>query len=135
MEYTRLLFDFGLVVLIWIVQLLIYPGFKYYSPSDLKSWHKAYTNRLPLIVVPLMLGQLIAAAGELWIEQNLYTIGSMSIVILLWLLTFLIFVPLHKIISEGPSNKEAVNLLVSRNWWRTLLWTSLFLWNLTYNFL
>ncbi len=45
----RLLFDFGLVVLIWIVQLVIYPGLCYYSETDLLKWHKLYTSRIAYV--------------------------------------------------------------------------------------
>jgi hypothetical protein len=53
----RLLLDFGLVVLIWLVQLVIYPGFKFYSPSNLALWHKIYTGRIGVAVVPMMVWQ------------------------------------------------------------------------------
>jgi len=36
----RLLFDFGLLVLIWLVQLVIYPSFLYYEQDNLKRWHE-----------------------------------------------------------------------------------------------
>ena len=50
--------DFGLLVLIWMVQLVVYPGFKYYQRERLLEWHARYTSRISYIVGPLMLGQL-----------------------------------------------------------------------------
>ena len=46
LQSVRLLLDFGLMVLIWIVQLVIYPGLCYYKSEDLGNWHKIYTGRI-----------------------------------------------------------------------------------------
>ncbi|MFT7429007.1 MAG: hypothetical protein ACI9IZ_001504, partial [Nonlabens sp.] len=40
LDLLQLLVDFGLVVLIWIVQLIIYPSFLYYGSKTLNKWHK-----------------------------------------------------------------------------------------------
>lgn len=133
MLLLRLLFDFGLVVLIWLVQLVIYPGFKYYSPAGLQQWHKIYTTRIAIVVIPLMLGQLALAAWQLWYEQNFYTSGSMFLVILTWLLTFTVFVPLHSSITKDPGNRKATRELVKKNWYRTALWSLIFLLSFSYN--
>lgn len=126
----RLLLDFGLFILIWLVQLVIYPGFKFYSPSNLAVWHKIYTGRIALVVMPLMVGQIGVAGYQVYEQQNAYTFGSFIIIAGLWLLTFLIFVPLHNSITKDPSDKKAIKDLVEKNWWRTVLWTGLFLWTL-----
>ena len=57
-DIIRLLVDFGLLVLIWIIQLIIYPSFLFYRAKELITWHKMYTKAIALIVIPLMLGQL-----------------------------------------------------------------------------
>ena len=57
-EITRLLLDFGLCILIWMVQLVVYPSFLFFSFNNLFTWHKTYTKAIALIVIPLMLGQL-----------------------------------------------------------------------------
>ncbi len=131
MWISRLLFDFGLVVLIWLVQLVIYPGFNFYAAEDLKRWHNTYTSRIAFIVVPLMTGQLILAGYQLWQKPDLFSIGSMIIIIALWLLTFFIFVPLHDAIAKDPTNSKMISVLIKKNWLRTFLWTGLFLWNLS----
>lgn len=123
----RLLLDFGLVVLIWIVQLVIYPGLCYYKNEDLGKWHKIYTQRIGVIVGPLMIAQLVVVIWQLWELQNLYTWASMIIVLITWILTFLIFVPLHNSITPDRSCEEITTSLVKNNWWRTILWSLLFL--------
>ncbi len=123
----RLLIDFGFVVLIWAVQLIIYPSFRYYSTPNLVKWHQAYTKRVTVIVLPLMVGQLIMAIVQVWQFQNWYTLLSIVIIGLLWALTFLIFVPLHQSIDNNKPVENVCIKLVNKNWIRTILWTVLFL--------
>jgi len=123
----RLLFDAGLLVLIWMIQLVVYPSFTFYDQSNLKRWHDKYTRRVTFVVMPLMLGQLAAVGLQLWKDANWYTVLSGIIVFLLWLSTFMKFVPLHNRISGGDFDKETLNDLVRNNWGRTVLWSLLFL--------
>ena len=123
----RLLFDFGLLVLIWIVQRIVYPGFLHYNSKNLINWHKEYTSRFTSIVLPLMLGQLCISIYQLINEINLYTVLSIMIIIVIWVSTFVQFVPIHAQISKGKSSQKMLNSLVKKNWIRTFLWTALFL--------
>lgn len=126
LEIIRLLFDAGLFILIWIVQLVIYPGFSFYNRDNLMRWHERYTSRITLVVMPLMLGQLAIVGLQLWSDLNGYTVASAFVVLLLWLSTFLKFIPLHQRIADGDFDKEVLNDLVRFNWGRTVLWTALF---------
>ncbi|MEQ9363414.1 MAG: hypothetical protein RIF32_04185, partial [Leptospirales bacterium] len=67
-EIALHLFHFGLVVLIWLVQLVIYPAFMYADAEQFTDWHRVYTERVSLVVVPLMLGQLVLAGARLGLE-------------------------------------------------------------------
>lgn len=126
----RLLFDFGLLVLIWIVQRIVYPGFLHYNPKNLINWHKVYTSRLTFIVMPLMLGQLGISIVQLIMEINLYTVLSFIIIIVIWVSTFMQFVPIHAQISKGKASQKMLDSLVKKNWIRTFLWTALFLYSM-----
>ena len=125
-ELIRLLLDFGLMVLIWIVQLVIYPSLCYYKNVDLGKWHKIYTQRIGVIVGPLMTAQLGVAAWQLFREPGWYTISSILVIGIIWRMTFKIFVPLHNAIDPSKSCEDITNRLVSKNWWRTFLWSLLF---------
>jgi hypothetical protein len=61
----KLLFDAGLFVLIWMVQLMVYPSFLYYEKQNLVKWHNHYVKGLAIIVIPIMFGQLIIAIIQL----------------------------------------------------------------------
>ena len=47
-----LLTDFGLVVLIWIVQLIIYPAFYVVADNNFAAWHKKYMSLISYLVIP-----------------------------------------------------------------------------------
>ncbi len=133
MDYTALilqislLVDAGLVTLIWLVQLIIYPSFTYYKPENLFKWHQKYTTRLAFVVIPLMLSQLVLAIVAVFYELNMVNSCSVLIVLFLWMFTFLSFAPLHHKISEGNTNQTLLPLLIRRNWIRTFFWSFLFI--------
>lgn len=129
----RLLFDAGLFVLIWMVQLVIYPSFLYYEKQNLVKWHNHYTKGLTIIVIPLMFGQLIMASIQLVELSSIKTIISFLMVCAVWISTFVQFVPIHNKISKNKVTEKLLQQLVNRNWLRTLLWTLIFGWSIYFN--
>lgn len=134
LEDFRLLIDFGFVILIWAVQLVIYPSFGHYTTGRLIRWHKSYTQRVSFIVFPLMVTQLIIVGFQLHNNVDWFTLASVLLVIILWLITFIVFVPLHQSIDKQQPVKDVCTKLVRYNWIRTLLWTTVFLISLIYYF-
>ncbi|MBE15045.1 MAG: hypothetical protein ABNH00_08495 [Dokdonia sp.] len=128
----RLSADAGLVVLIWMVQGIIYPSFRYFSSDVLQEWHHRYTRWIGGIVMPLMLIQLGLILSQLWWVKNGYTISSLILLILVWLSTFIQFVPRHQKIANNQATKALLNQLVKLNWIRTIIWTAMFIITLTY---
>ncbi|MEZ4888914.1 MAG: hypothetical protein R3E32_29580 [Chitinophagales bacterium] len=132
----RLMFDFGLLVLIWIVQLVIYPSFRHYSKKNLIGWHIRYTTQFTYIVLPLMLGQLIISIFQFKVIDSQpmaqYVELSLLLIISLWISTFLQFVPIHNKIANGNFDDELLLRLIKKNWIRTILWTFLFCFSLIY---
>jgi len=122
-----LLFDFGTLVLIWLVQLVIYPSFQYYPFQALIAWHKTYTLRVTFIVLPLLIGQFICTGYLLYHDYSMVLLIKEVGIILAWILTFGIFVPLHGKINEFEKVNSITEKLVSKNWWRTLIWTVVFI--------
>lgn len=127
LETLRLLFDFGLVVLIWLVQLVIYPGFRYYSKENLTIWHRCYTMGISFVVIPLMFGQLITGGLQLFQEFDGYTMASILLIASLWVSTFTQFVPIHNKIAKEETTTILLNQLVQKNWLRTILWSVTFI--------
>jgi len=134
LETIRLICDTGLFVLIWIVQLIIYPSFSYYKHDDLFKWHDIYTKRIAVIVIPLMVGQLITSSIQVYFNPYFYTITSSLLVIGVWLSTFLVFVPLHTNLSKREEVELSIKKLKLHNWLRTLLWSFIFIVTCYYKF-
>ncbi|WP_034923728.1 hypothetical protein [Gillisia sp. CAL575] len=128
-DIIRLLLDFGLVVLIWIIQRIVYPSFLHYNTENLVRWHRIYTSRFSTIVIPLMFGQLGISIYQVFTNTSFYTVSSLVIIILIWISTFAIFVPIHAIISNENSSEIDLGSLVNKNWMRTILWTLLFIYS------
>ena len=122
MNSIALLFDTGCFVLIWLVQLVIYPSFGFYETANLKIWHTKYTMAITIVVLPLMSGQLITNAIDVFALNHL-SIIKFILVLLTWLTTFIIFVPLHNKINRSVKPSAIAQQLVNKNWIRTTLWT------------
>lgn len=126
LQLLRLLIDFGLVVLIFLVQLCIYPAFTYYKSEDLKKWHATYTDRIALVVLPLMLGQLMLSFFQIIQTLNFFTMSYFVLVGLSWVITFLVYVPLHRKIDTLENRMYYSAKIVKLNWWRVVLWCLVF---------
>ena len=122
-------FDAATLVLIWMVQLVVYPSFAFFQKDDLKRWHQRYTGNISRIVVPLMIGQLVLGLYVAFSFPNAIALVKLVLVCGVWGLTFAIFVPLHNAIPTA--NEEETQLicrhLVKKNWSRTFVWTIIFI--------
>ncbi len=116
--------SWGLFILIWLIQILHYPSFRYIDTAQFEDFHQHHTNMITLIVLPLMLCELV---NVLWVTyktgfSSIFLLLS-AIVLLIWLTTFLVSVPLHDKMSQFK-NIEAIERLITTNWVRTILWTA-----------
>ena len=132
-QLLQILINFGLVVLIWVVQLIIYPSFLYYSDKNLKKWHQKYTVRLSIVVMPLMLGQLVISSFQLLNNTSIYSIIITISIYIIWAITFLFAVPLHNGINKSNNAQAIASNLIKINWLRTFLWTLIFMLDLAQN--
>ena len=126
-KLTTLLVDFGLFVLIWLVQLIIYPSFQYIARDEFIAWHRQYTQRVSYIVVPLILVQVIGHGMGFYRVPNLYHGVCLIVIGMVFLVTFTRSVPCHASLGEWGRNTEQITRLVQTNWWRTVGWSGVFL--------
>jgi hypothetical protein len=127
---VRPIIDFGLVVLIWMVQLIVYPGFSFYSEKHLLKWHKFYTPRITIVVAPLMFLQMGIALYLSFFEFSTLNLIYLILVLSTWLSTFSYFVPLHQKIEANMDPLQSAKKLTKGNWLRTFQWTFIFLFGL-----
>ncbi len=128
-DTVRLGVDFGLLILIWVIQLVVYPSFSYYKGEQLFLWHNNYTKRITVIVAPLMISQLVLFGILLTTIPSVFAVAGITLVLILWITTFTIFVPLHNKIHNNEHTPITLEKLTRLNWIRTILWTLVFLWS------
>ncbi|MBT8344755.1 MAG: hypothetical protein KJO28_00525 [Desulfofustis sp.] len=114
------------MVLIWLVQIIIYPGMHGWDQARFAELHKDYATRISFIVGPLMLGQAALALHQLVTAPGGTAIMQTLLIGAVWGVTIFISVPLHRRLSDGYEEKN-VNRLVTTNWLRTLCWSLVFL--------
>ena len=120
------LVDFGMCVVLWLVQLVIYPSFLRVDSSDLLACHKAYTFRVSFVILPLMLGQLVMATLSVLEDPSIPEWLAFAFVLVCWILTFFVSVPLHRKIEQNDMTRETRQKLIMTNWPRTILWSVIF---------
>lgn len=113
-----------LVGLILVVHFVHYPSFPYIHEarfSEFESFHKVSITK---IVLPLMLCELISGV-ILFMKSptSLFWISQLSIILLIWILTFFFAVPAHNRLSKGFCQDSFVRLM-KVDLLRTLLWLS-----------
>ena len=119
---ARHLLDFGMVVVLWLVQLVIYPSFLRVAPDALTDWHRCYTFRVSFVLIPLLFGQLGVVGWQAW-QGGPAAQLSLGCLLGCWALTFFVSVPLHRRMAAGDTSAATREALVRTNWPRTVLWT------------
>ncbi|MBX2844746.1 MAG: hypothetical protein KTR13_00920 [Saprospiraceae bacterium] len=130
LSILSLLVDFGLVVLTWLVQCIIYPSFSRVDIQQFNQWHTTYTKRITLIVAPLMLAQFFIAIYWLIVSNmDWVTVSYFLLVVLTWVITFLRAVPLHGAL-DAENKERMIPKLIRVNAWRSVIWTLVFVFHL-----
>ena len=119
--------SFGLVVLIWLVQLIIYPSLAHIDAAEFAGWHRRYMMRITVIVGPLMLAQAVLAVNAFLPAPDAAGLPVLAGIALVWLSSLLFSVPCHRKLRAGGKDPAVIRRLVRTNWIRTVLWTAVFL--------
>lgn len=124
LTFVQIVTTFGMFGVIWVIQLVHYPAFAYAEAGSFARLHQLHTTGISLLVVPLMLAELGAAVGLCVLPDNvqLWQWVLLGLVLLLWLSTFLLQVPLHSQLGQRL-DPQIVHKLVQTNWIRTVLWS------------
>lgn len=112
--------------LIWFVQVVHYPLFASVGAEGYSSYQTEHMRRTGLVVGPVMLVEAGTAAAlpllGLGREAWLLALAGIGLLLVIWLSTFLVQVPLHGRLARGFDARSAA-LLVSSNWVRTVAWS------------
>ncbi len=114
--------------IIWFVQIVHYPLFFKVGEPGFTAYEAAHARRTGWVVGPLMCIEL-ASALLLLVPQyrpvpvfELSARAGAALVVVIWLSTMLIQVPLHNRLGHGY-DARAIAMLVQTNWIRTVAWT------------
>lgn len=107
--------------LLWVVQVVVYPQFQRVAASGFRDYHRNHCVRMGWVVAPLFVAEGITAfalASALWATQPVLQTASVGLFLISHVITFAIFVPLHRQLECGPVTKEDLQLAVRLNWLR-----------------
>jgi len=118
-------FTWALLGVIWIVQLVQYPGFRKVGEVEWNQYHESHCARIAWVVAPLMICELLTGIALVWSPvpgvNPLFFQFGLGLIVLAWLSTAFLSVPLHhKLKRYDPS---AQKWLILTNWVRTCVWT------------
>ena len=112
-----------MVGVIWVIQLVHYPSFKYVNESDYIIFQKYHMSNISNIVFPVMFTELITALIILFFgEKSLFFVLSLICLFLIWVMTGVLFTKYHSILKEGK-DLMIIEKMIKANWIRALLWT------------
>ena len=106
-----------------ITHFVTYPSFELIKPSIFSVFHKSYTNKMLLIVAPIMILELVSSIllAILNVSDNDADIGLLITLMFIWFLTFFTIVPIHNKLTLNY-NKDLNQKLIKYNGLRTILW-------------
>lgn len=115
---------FFMTGLIWFVQVIHYPSFKEQGTDHFHHLHHLHVLRTGFVVIPVMLAELGTSVVLSTYDSELFLIDriGLGLVILIWLSTFLLQVPIHNKLRKSFEIR-LITRLVRTNWIRTMLWS------------
>lgn len=112
--------------LIWFVQVVHYPLFRYARGATFADFAAAHQARTTWVVLPLMTLELVSAVALAAVPPpggRAPALVGLALVIVIWLSTAFLQVPDHRRLSRGFDPGAAARL-VRTNWIRTCAWTA-----------
>jgi hypothetical protein len=114
--------------IIWFVQVVHYPLFAKVGSAEFARYEAEHATRTGWVVGPLMCLELATAALLLLprfrpdFVSSATTWSGAALVLVIWLSTAFLQVPLHNRLADG-FDAGVVARLVHTNWIRTIAWT------------
>jgi ACR3 family arsenite efflux pump ArsB len=113
---------FFMTGLIWMVQLVHYPSFAYVDQKKFGAFHVFHSKAITWMVLPVMAVELALAVLLVAKSPDLFWKVNLAGLVLIWLATASLSVPIHNQLAIAPTDALAARL-VWTNWPRTILWS------------
>jgi hypothetical protein len=125
---THAAVSLALAAVLWMVQLVVYPAFRWIEPARFTVWHEGYTGAVTWVVAPLILIQTGGVAARFWLLEALEPVWVLeaACTLVAWAVTVFVSVPIHaRLQGELPpaARLAAMHWLVQTNWLRTVCWS------------
>jgi hypothetical protein len=127
LQLARNIFDFGIVIVVWLAQAIMYPSLAHIEENVFVEWHQTYSTRIAFFVIPLLCGQAIIVGIMIYYGGSFLTLLSVAMIALCWASTFGLSVPCHARLQRFGKDLTVIRKLVRTNFIRTILWTTVFL--------
>lgn len=118
---------FALTGIVWLVQVLIYPSFKFVGRNRFREAHRTHTTSISLVVAPLMVVELVTSGIMAFVKipgiHPWLSYFGLGLALLIWVSTFAIQVPIHNSLSGGFEERLA-RRLVRSNLIRASAWSA-----------
>jgi hypothetical protein len=110
--------------LVWVVQLVVYPGFRLVGPTERwAGYHARHTTAISYAVGPAWLAQAVTVAALLLTDPSPLVLLAAALAATTLVVTVAVSVPLHTRLGQAYDDAVAARL-VSTNWLRTAAWTA-----------
>ena len=122
---VHLFSSFALTGIIWLVQVVHYPSFRFVEEETYPEFQRFHVSRIPRIVAPLMIiealtGIILLVRGIHFPDYVLWI--NIICIIGIWLTTGFINNPKHEKLAAGK-DLNVIHALILSNWPRTVLWS------------
>ena len=104
-----------------ITHFVTYPSFELIPEKKFQKFHNAYTKKMLFIVGPIMIIEFVSVFVLVINNIELNTILPFLLVLIIWIFTFFLIVPLHNRLAKSY-NKNINEKLIRFNGFRTSLW-------------
>ena len=113
----------GMLGVIWVVQLCVYPRFEDLDPQKFIGAHQRHCRGIGLVVGPLMMTELVTAVFLVWVANDSWLQWAILFLTLaIFLTTAIVQAPCHDKLSQGFDQRRCQSL-TQGNWLRTGLWS------------
>ncbi len=106
--------------LIWFVQVVHYPSFKYIDKKEFIKFELFHQKRISLLVIPISFFELVSSLMLIAIALKSFSVWVSGFLFLFFLIfTFLESAPIHGKLARGYDT-SLVERLIKTNWIRTI---------------
>ena len=115
-----------MVGLIWLIQIVHYPLFKYVGKYDFQLYHNGHSMMITPLVGTVMIIELISSILLVVFPPKNVSVTipiiGVILVFIIWVSTAFLQIPQHNALANAYE-LEVNNLLVQTNWIRTIAWS------------